>query len=167
MTVGDARMNIYDYNMKQEDNFLHKKGATKPPPKYQVDDYVLINKEKKLFRKEHKNSFNNEIFKVSNVQTDIIPYVLGYFNQAELVRVQLPHLFTLEKTTDFQRRRFTSIDGVKYIHIKVIEYHKPISIPLKVFESRPASQKHSSTISSSQFLFHLQQQQKENGGNTQ
>ena len=48
------------------------------------------------------------------------------------MRVQLPHLFTLEKTTDFQRRRFTSIDGVKYIHIKVIEYHKPISIPLKV-----------------------------------
>ena len=178
LTVGDARMNIYDYNMKQEDKFLHKKGTTKPPPKYQVDDYVLIKKEKKLFRKEHKNSFNNEIFKVSNVQTDIIPYVyhlvdlsgeklLGYFNQAELVRVQLPHLFTLEKTTDFQRRRFTSIDGVKYIHIKVIEYHKPISIPLKVFESRPASQKHSNTISSSQFLFHLQQQQKENGGNTQ
>ena len=39
LTVGDARMNIYDYNMKQENKFLNKK-ETKPPPKYQVDDYA-------------------------------------------------------------------------------------------------------------------------------
>ena len=170
LTVGDARMNIYDYNIKQENKFLGKKTGRKPPPKYRVDDYVLIKKEKKLFGKEHKNSLNDEIFKIISIQTDIIPYVyhladlsgeklLGYFNQSELVRVQLPHLFTLEKTSNFQRRRFTSIDGVKYIHIKVIEYHKPISIPLKVFESRPASQKNSNTISASQFLFYLKEEE--------
>ena len=90
--------------------------------------------------------------------------LLGYFNQSELVRVQLPHLFTLEKTSNFQRRRFTSIDGVKYIYIKVIEYHKPLSIPLKVFESRPASQKKSNTISASQFLFYLKEEKEEKDG---
>ena len=81
--------------------------------------------------------------------------------------MQLPHLFSLEKMSDFQRRRFTSIDGVKYIQIKVIGCHKPISIPFKVFESRTAAQRHSNTTS--QFLHYLRQQQQEgqqNGGNT-
>ena len=47
LTVGDARMNIYDYNTKQENKFLGKKTGRKPPPKYRVDGYVLIKKEKK------------------------------------------------------------------------------------------------------------------------
>eukprot|EP00112_Aurelia_sp_Birch-Aquarium-sp1_P016554 Seg3769.4 transcript_id=Seg3769.4/GoldUCD/mRNA.D3Y31 product="putative transposon-derived protein F54H12.3" protein_id=Seg3769.4/GoldUCD/D3Y31 len=184
LTVGDVRNNIYDHNIQQESKFGKKRGASiqdvrsgtykhskqkLTPSKYKVDDYVLIKKEKKLFRKEHKNSWNNEIFKVASVKTDIIPYVyhlvdlageklLGYFNQAELVRVQLPQKFSLEKTTNFQRRRFTTLDGIKHIEIKVLECHKSISIPLKVFDSRPAADKQSNKISTTLFLYYLKQQ---------
>ena len=126
VNVGEARQNIYTYNEMQEKKFRKRKIATTitkdnkkmkgpPRPKFKVGDYVLIKKEKKTFTKEHKGLWNDQIFQVDTASSDTIPYVyhlkdlageklLGYFNEKELNKIQLPSTLQLEKTTTFRRR---------------------------------------------------------------
>ena len=180
INVSDVRRNIYTYNQKQESKFrslqtFKLNDKNKPPvPMYNVGDYVLIKREKKTFTKEHRGLWNDEIFKISSVSTETKPYTYhiydlgdspigGYFNEAELKQIQLPTYFKLEKTTNFKRKVFTGLDKQKYIHLKVQEYHKPVSIPFNIFkqESEPGK-----GILARTFLFYLHQQKtqaQENG----
>ena len=78
VNVGEARENIYAYNEKQQSKFRKRKlgsSAPPPPPKFHVGDYVLIRNEHKMFTKEHKGLWNDEIFQVENAASDTIPYV--------------------------------------------------------------------------------------------
>ena len=181
INVSDVRRNIYSYNQKQESKLrslqtFKLNDKNKPPvPMYNIGDYVLIKREKKTFTKEHRGLWNDEIFKISNVSTETKPYTYhvqdlgnspigGYLNEAELKRIQLPTYFKLEKTTKFNRKVFTGLDKQKCIHLKVLEYHKPVSIPLKVFKEESKSGK---GILARTFIFYLhhqlQQEAKQDG----
>ena len=185
VNVGEARQNIYTYNERQEKKFRKRKMGTAitkdnkkikpptppPPPKFKVGDYVLIKKEKKTFTKEHKGLWNDQIFQVDTASSDTIPYVyhlkdlageklLGYFNEKELNKIQLPSTLQLEKTTTFRRRIFKSpINGEQYIEIKTLAYHNPISLPLRVFKSRSTQEKEDNSIGTTTFILYLQEQQ--------
>ena len=184
VNVGEARQNIYTYNETQEKKFRKRKMGTTitkgnkkikppppPPPKFKVGDYVLIKKEKKTFTKEHKGLWNDQIFQVDTASSDTIPYVyhlkdlageklLGYFNEKELNKIQLPSTLQLEKTTTFRRRIFKSpINGEQYIEIKTLAYHNPISLPLRVFKSRSTQEKEDNSIGTTTFILYLQEQQ--------
>ena len=184
VNVGEARQNIYTYNETQENKFRKRKMGTTitkdnkkikppppPPPKFKVGDYVLIKKEKKTFTKEHKGLWNDQIFQVDTASSDTIPYVyhlkdlageklLGYFNEKELNKIQLPSTLQLEKTTTFRRRIFKSpINGEQYIEIKTLAYHNPISLPLRVFKSRSTQEKEDNSIGTTTFILYLQEQQ--------
>ena len=184
VNVGEARQNIYTYNERQEKKFRKRKMGTAitkdnkkikppppPPPKFKVGDYVLIKKEKKRFTKEHKGLWNDQIFQVDTASSDTIPYVyhlkdlageklLGYFNEKELNKIQLPSTLQLEKTTTFRRRIFKSpINGEQYIEIKTLAYHNPISLPLRVFKSRSTQEKEDNSIGTTTFILYLQEQQ--------
>eukprot|EP00112_Aurelia_sp_Birch-Aquarium-sp1_P015907 Seg3562.11 transcript_id=Seg3562.11/GoldUCD/mRNA.D3Y31 product="putative transposon-derived protein F54H12.3" protein_id=Seg3562.11/GoldUCD/D3Y31 len=143
ISVGTVRNNIYNYNKRQENKFRKrtvptqqqeffiKKSNTPPTPKYQVGDFVIIKKERQLFRKEHEGQWNDEIFQIASIASDTIPFVYhvkdlagellqGYFNEQDINRIQLPSYLPLEKTTAFHRRIFTSPqDNSKYIEVKI------------------------------------------------
>ena len=192
INVGEARQNIYTYNEIQENKFRKRKMVTTtitkddkkmkvhqkstglpPPPKFKVGDFVLIKKEKKTFTKEHKGLWNDQIFQVDTASSDTIPYVyhlkdlageklLGYFNEKELNKIQLPSTLQLEKTTAFRRRIFKSpISGEQYIDIKTLAYHNPISLPLRVFKSRSSQEKEENSIGTTTFMLYLQEQHDE------